>query len=450
MGFNQNDGGGFASSGGSGGTGNVTTSGLAVGAIPYATSATDIENSPITYDGAGYMGVTLEDYLVAYFNVSNSTIKVGIGDVNQDLNGTSIMVADGIKETDIYSTITFIIDPLSAQQMFSADYSAGYIKVLLGDINGSNYKTIIYINDQEYKIFLGNITATQSFAVGEYTVVTSSYTTTQVDNTLLVDLQSINADTTITIDNSGTDFTYPPGTLITVKIISLTGNTVNVLGASGNIDDNTNYIMDGTALQSVTLIYDGANFWITEEINNGGGGGTPTLAQVLAAGNVGGAGQEINLSDSSGVISTIWRGVTEAQGPIPAGLNASLVMGDQTTGFNCVIAASEQLTDYRLILLPDASGTIALTNNLPLQGTGYFTGTTTIGQTVINIPHGLPFQPTFADVAAGNTNTSGTDPAALLLASGYTIGADNTNIYVTLSVAASGVVTYNFRWFGVE
>jgi hypothetical protein len=119
-------------------------------------------------------------------------------------------------------------------------------------------------------------------------------------------------------------------------------------------------------------------------------------------------------------------------------------MGDQTTGFNCVISASEGLGNYRLQLLPDKAGTFAMLSDIPttLGASGSYSGTVSIGDTTIVINHGLGYIPSYCNVVSNNSAA-----LATLLAAGYTIQIGIAGSFtVTFNAASASAFSYNLLW----
>lgn len=108
-----------------------------------------------------------------------------------------------------------------------------------------------------------------------------------------------------------------------------------------------------------------------------------------------------------------------------------------STGFSQNIGV-DTLSTTQNLLFPDDSGILVAQHNGNLLVTG------TNGQTIYNIPHGLPFTPSFASISAKNS------PTATLLAGGYYLAYDDTNIGVILTVATIGTPNLSIDWFALK
>ena len=106
-------------------------------------------------------------------------------------------------------------------------------------------------------------------------------------------------------------------------------------------------------------------------------------------------------------------------------------------GYLCVLGFTT-ITGSRTWILPDKSGTVALTNDLPVNGNYLDTGSP--GTTVYNIPHSLPGTPLFATIVPKNSDT------AALLVGGYFLTYDATNIIVTLLAPTVGTPSIDIDW----
>ena len=97
-------------------------------------------------------------------------------------------------------------------------------------------------------------------------------------------------------------------------------------------------------------------------------------------------------------------------------------------------------TARRLIYLPDKSG------DMVLGATGKYTATLTNGQTSISIPHGMwptplgPIDPTNACINPTTATTQG------VLAGGYYLTYDTTNIIINLTVPVVGTPAIIITW----
>lgn len=190
----------------------------------------------------------------------------------------------------------------------------------------------------------------------------------------------------------------------------------------------------------------------------GSGGVTPDIQQVLTAGNTANVSQVFDdLAGNTATMSLTLLGwllefvsSTGLQaGILPNGVIIRDVAGNQTSlslanGFQAKQIASgftntvkfQILTANRAILIPDDTGTILL------RHTSTFSGAPTT-TTLITIPHGLSFTPSFATIVAKNNTT------ALALAGGYSVTYNSTNILIALSVATVAV-SVTIDWLAIK
>jgi len=160
MGYDANENGGYANagSGGGGGTGNVTTSGLTVGAIPIATSGVDIETSKLTYDSGNSQFQTVSDGFVMFSTAGTSPVAefypnptlgnnlAKIGDAAKVGNSTLFTVDDSERTISLASYDTLITDESGANVLADISLSPEPFAEI-GDVSGNFNGTLFILQD---------------------------------------------------------------------------------------------------------------------------------------------------------------------------------------------------------------------------------------------------------------------------------------------------------------
>ena len=248
-----------------------------------------------------------------------------------------------------------------------------------------------------------------------------------------------------------------------VPIINLNGSIPSASqGAAADMPVNGSLIGQWYLATDTQVLYQ----WTGSGWNivlQSGAGSTPSLNQVLAAGNtIGGVGEptSINFEDANG--NNVGSLQTAYGGP-PSQTTLTFLDNDsgygiqvaanpapdvpRITWFNLITAIQTELIctapgSNQVIALPASSGTILLQSDLPH---GTYTNAAWAGGATITIPHGLASTPVNPSVTPQEANS------ATVMAGGYYVTADGTNIYVNLIVPYVGpAIALQIGWQGFD